>query len=231
MSDAEVATKPGKARRAIARPVPKVDKGGVRYIDKIVVRNVNDLKFNDRNSRVHSEQQVKAIATSIEQFGFTTPVLIDSDDVIIAGHGRVLAARQLHMPKVPTIDGSYLTEAERRAYLVADNAIPLSAGWDLNVLIPELDTMKAGGLDLASLGMASLYDLVPHEPDEAPARASRNPRSPSSGTGMVIAYNVIFDDTDQQQAWFKFLRGLKTKYPQAETIGARLQAFLAEHGQ
>lgn len=227
MSDVAVETP--RARTRIARGSPKVDRGGVRYIDKITLCEVRKLKDNPRNSRTHTPDQVNAIAASIKQFGFTTPVMVDSEGMLIAGHGRVLAAKQLGMTKVPTINGSYLTAQERQAYIIADNAIPLSAGWDLNVLVPELDALKEGGMDLASLGMASLYDLVPKDDPDPEEAAPRNRRAGSSGTGMVVQYNIVFDDVEQQQAWFKFLRGLKTTYPDEATIGARLAAYLAEH--
>jgi hypothetical protein len=198
----------------------------VRYIDKIVLRDVVDLKDNPRNSRTHSPEQVSQIAASIKQFGFTTPVMIDSNNVLIAGHGRVLAARQLGMPQVPTIDGSYLTERERQAYIIADNAIPLSAGWDLAVLVPELDALRTGGLDLAALGMADLYSLVP--PDDGNGRPPPANRRRDGAGQAVIAYNIVFDDDEQQQAWFKFLRSLKQRYADEATIGQRLGRFLAE---
>lgn len=230
MSDAAVEERPKRGKRQVSRPEPKVDRSGLRYVDKIVMRNVAELKENPRNSRTHSQEQVDVIAALITKFGFTVPILIDSDDVMWAGHGRKLGALKLGMRKVPTIDVSYLSEDEKRALMVADNAVPMAAGWDLNALVPELDAMKAGGLDLAALGMASLYDLVPKEPEEEQA-APRNRRAQSSGTGMVIQYNIVFDDVDQQQAWFRFLRGLKAKYADAETIGARLARFIGEQPQ
>lgn len=206
--------------------MPKVDHAGLRYVDKIVMRRVADLKENPRNSRTHSAQQVDQIAALISKFGFTVPILIDGDDMIWAGHGRKLGALKLGMAKVPTIDVSYLSEDEKRALMVADNAVPLAAGWDLSVLVPELDTLKAGGMDLASMGMASLYDLVPK--DDGTGQAPRANRRAGNGTGMVVQYNIVFDDVEQQQAWFKFLRGLKTKYQDEATIGARLARFLGE---
>lgn len=82
------------------------------------------------NSRTHSDEQVAQIAASIREFGFTSPILIDESDGIIAGHGRVLAARKLGMAEVPCIRLGHLTEAQRRAYIIADNKLALNAGWD-----------------------------------------------------------------------------------------------------
>ena len=87
-----------------------------------------------RNARTHSEAQIAEIAGSIREFGFTNPVLIDPDGGIIAGHGRVLAARQLEMAEIPTICLSGLSETQRRAYRVTDNKMALNSGWDPEVL-------------------------------------------------------------------------------------------------
>jgi len=83
-----------------------------------------------RNSRTHSAEQVAQVAASIREFGFTNPVLIDGEGGIIAGHGRVMAARQLGLAEVPCIRLAHLSEAQRRAYVIADNKLALNAGWD-----------------------------------------------------------------------------------------------------
>jgi ParB-like chromosome segregation protein Spo0J len=89
----------------------------------------------DRNARTHSRRQVRQIAKSIETFGFTNPVLISDDGEIIAGHGRVRAAELLGMHELPTMKLSHLSEAERRAYVLADNKLALNAGWDQELLV------------------------------------------------------------------------------------------------
>lgn len=94
------------------------------------------------NSRTHSEEQVAQIAASIREFGFTNPILIDEADGIIAGHGRVLAARKLGMEEVPCIRLGHLTEAQRRAYVIADNKLALNAGWDEELLKLELTALR-----------------------------------------------------------------------------------------
>src|SRR5690349_9000033 len=83
-----------------------------------------------RNARSHSEAQVALIAGSIREFGFTNPILVDGDHGIIAGHGRVLAARKLNLTSVPVIELAHLSEAQRKAYILADNQLALNAGWD-----------------------------------------------------------------------------------------------------
>jgi DNA modification methylase len=107
-----------------------------------------------RNSRTHSAAQVQQIAASIREFGFTNPVLIDHEAGIIAGHGRVLAARRLKMETVPCIRLSHLSESQRRAYVIADNKIALNAGWDDELLALELGSLKEAGFDLGLTGFS-----------------------------------------------------------------------------
>jgi hypothetical protein len=105
-----------------------------------------------RNTRTHSEAQVAQIAGSIREFGFTNPVLIDAENGIIAGHGRVLAAGKLGMVSVPCIRLSYLTDTQRRAYIIADNKLALNAGWDDELLGLELADLREDGFDLELTG-------------------------------------------------------------------------------
>jgi ParB-like chromosome segregation protein Spo0J len=105
-----------------------------------------------RNSRTHSAEQVAQIAGSIKEFGFTNPVLIDADGGIIAGHGRVLAARKLGLAEVPCIRLGYLTEIQKRAYVIADNKLALNAGWDEEALRLELGDLRAADVDLSLTG-------------------------------------------------------------------------------
>jgi DNA modification methylase len=105
-----------------------------------------------RNARTHSETQVKQIAGSIQEFGFCNPVLIDATNGIIAGHGRVMAAQLLKLESVPCLRLSHLTDAQKRAYVLADNRIALSSGWDEEMLANELSDLHADEFDMALLG-------------------------------------------------------------------------------
>ena len=105
-----------------------------------------------RNSRTHSEAQVALIAGSIREYGWTSPVLVDGDSGIIAGHGRVLAARKLGLASVPVIELAHLSETQRKAYILADNQLALSAGWDRELLALELGELSELGVDLQGLG-------------------------------------------------------------------------------
>ena len=108
-----------------------------------------------RNSRTHSENQVAQIAASIKEFGFTNPVLIDETGSIIAGHGRVMAARKLSITDVPSIRLTHLTDAQKKAYIIADNKLALNAGWDDEMLAVELTDLKDMGFDLDLTGFST----------------------------------------------------------------------------
>ena len=120
----------------------------------MVVKNkpVADLIPYARNARQHSDAQVAQIAASIREFGFLNPVIVDGDNGIIAGHGRVMAARKLGMDSVPTVEASHLTEAQKRAYILADNKLALNAEWDEDLLRIELGDIDASGFDLELTG-------------------------------------------------------------------------------
>jgi len=115
-----------------------------------------------RNSRTHSDAQVAQIAASIREFGFTNPVLIDKDGGIIAGHGRVLGARKLGLSEVPCIRLSHLTDAQKRAYVIADNKLALNAGWDSEALQVELADLNSAGfnMDLLGFGVDDLAEAM-----------------------------------------------------------------------
>jgi DNA modification methylase len=119
---------------------------------QVEYRPVEALVPYARNARTHSAGQVAQIARSIEAFGFTNPVLVDGEGGIIAGHGRVLAARQLGMETVPVIELAHMTQAQKRAYVLADNQLALNAGWDQSLLRLELADLNDLGADLSLIG-------------------------------------------------------------------------------
>jgi DNA modification methylase len=134
----------------------------------IVERAITSLRPYARNARSHSKKQVKQIASSIERFGFTNPVLVSDDGEIIAGHGRVEAAKLLGWKTVPTIALSHLSETERRAYVLADNKLALNAGWDKEILAIELQALVDLEFDVELTGFSlAEVDLVLDEAGEA----------------------------------------------------------------
>lgn len=144
--------------------------------DKVERRPVEALVPYARNARTHSEAQVAQLAASIREWGWTMPVLIDEDDGIIAGHGRVMAARELGIAEVPVMVARGWTEEQRRAYVLADNRLALNAGWDKEALGAELQALDAADFDLPLIGFddAELAPLLEPpssgltDPDDAP---------------------------------------------------------------
>ena len=119
---------------------------------EVKYRKVEDLIPYVNNSRKHSDEQVAQIASSIKEFGWTNPILIDGTNSIIAGHGRLMAARKLKMEEVPTIELSHLTDTQRKALVIADNKLALNADWDTTLLTIELDDLLKDGFALDILG-------------------------------------------------------------------------------
>jgi hypothetical protein len=122
--------------------------------DKIELWPVDDLIPYERNARTHSNDQVAQISRSIEEFGFTNPILIGGDSGIIAGHGRLMAARKLGLKRVPVVILDHLTLEQRRAYVIADNKLALNAGWDADLLAAELSALELDGFDVSLTGFS-----------------------------------------------------------------------------
>lgn len=136
----------------------------------VTYRSIDSLTPYERNARTHSLDQIQKIANSIEDFGFTNPVLLDGNNGVIAGHGRVAAARMLGMREVPCIELAHLSDAKKRAYILADNRLALDAGWDVSLLTVELRELKVDDFDLSLTGFdqaeLDMYLAEPMEPDE-----------------------------------------------------------------
>ena len=150
--------------------------------DRVERRSVNDLIPYARNARTHSDEQVAQIAASIREWGWTTPVLVDESGGIIAGHGRVMAARKLGITEVPVMVAVGWSEQQKRAYVLADNKLALNAGWDMEMLALELGDLAGAGFDMNLTGFSEdeLAALVidktegltdPDEVPETPANA------------------------------------------------------------
>ena len=119
---------------------------------QIEARNIDSLIPYANNSRTHSDAQVSQVAASIKEFGFTNPVLIDEQGGIIAGHGRVMAAKKLGLTEVPCVVLDGLSEAQKKAYIIADNKLALNSGWDADMLKVEMERLGELGFDLSLTG-------------------------------------------------------------------------------
>jgi len=137
---------------------------------KIEQRPIGQLIPYINNSRKHSDEQVAQIAASIKEFGWTNPILVDGDNGLIAGHGRLLAARKLAMDKVPVIELAHLSENQKKALIIADNKLALNSDWDNNLLMIELQELDSEDFDLSVLGF-----------DQDELDALLNPIEPTTG--------------------------------------------------
>lgn len=163
---------------------------------------INDLVPYARNSRTHSDAQVAQIAASIKEFGFTNPVLIDADGGIIAGHGRVLAARVLKMDNVPCLRLSHLTDTQKRAYVIADNKLALNAGWDEDMLRIELEELGEIGFDLDLIGFSDEEILalgVEDMADEDEPGEAAEPKGNLSDRFMIPPFTVL----NAREGWWQ----------------------------
>jgi DNA modification methylase len=170
-----------------------------------------------RNSRTHSDAQVAQIAASIREFGFTNPVLIDADNSIIAGHGRVLAARKLRMQDVPAIRLAHLTKAQKRAYVIADNKLALNAGWDIELLRLEINDLRGLEFDVALTGFSTeeLDALMAPpgtegltDPDAIP-EAPEHPIAVAGDVWLLGRHRLVCGDCTDPLAVEKALGGVK----------------------
>jgi ParB-like nuclease domain len=118
----------------------------------IIYKDVESLIPYENNSRTHSEFQIKQIIESIQEFGFTNPILLDGENGVIAGHGRLQAAKELGIEQVPTIELSHLTPEQKSAYVIADNKLALNAGWDRDLLVFEMQKLQDAGYNLGLTG-------------------------------------------------------------------------------
>jgi ParB-like chromosome segregation protein Spo0J len=139
-----------------------------------------------RNARTHSDEQIAQVAASIVEFGWTNPILVGSDGVIIAGHARLLAARKLKMLEVPVIVLDHLWETQRRALILADNRLAMSAGWDEAMLRVELESLQEDefNLDLVGFTDEEVEELL-REPETTQDGLSRQRREPSRWRSLV----------------------------------------------
>ena len=175
---------------------------------------VSDLVPFARNARTHSEVQVAKIAGSIREFGFNNPVLVDARSGIIAGHGRVLAARKLGLERVPVIALSHLSEAQKRAYVLADNRLAEQAGWDRELLALELGDLADLGIDLGDLGFegAELDALLGHGAADPKEEATPGvPDTPVSRPGDIWqlgAHRLMCGDATEAASVAKLLNGI-----------------------
>lgn len=175
---------------------------------KIEQRLVADLIPYAANSRTHSDAQVAQIAASIKEFGWTNPILVSGDDTIIAGHGRLLAARKLALVEVPVIVLDHLSKPQQRALVIADNQLALNAGWDMDMLKAEIEDLKLDDFDIDLLGFDEKFlDALNAEPFEEERIGEEQ------DVEAVFEIAVTCADEDEQEKVYQILteQGLKCR--------------------
>ena len=185
--------------------------------DKVERRSVDSLIPYARNSRTHSDEQVAQIAASMKEWGWTNPVLIDEEGGIIAGHGRILAARKLGLAEVPCMVARGWTDAQKKAYVIADNQLALNAGWDMDLLKVEIGELDGLGFDLGLVGFdASMLEklLAPDgtegltDPDEVP-EAPSDPVTRTGDVWVLGRHRIICGDSTIATDVERVLAGVK----------------------
>jgi DNA modification methylase len=183
---------------------------------EIQYKATEDLIPYARNSRTHSAEQVAQIAASIREFGWTNPILIDGENGIIAGHGRVLAAHKLGETQVPTIELSHMSDTQKRAYIIADNKLALNAGWDNEMLALEIDDLKDAGFDLELTGF-TLDEIDALNPEvivgltdeDAVPEVQAEPISKLGDVWLLGKHRVMCGDSTSIDAVEKLMGGQK----------------------
>lgn len=184
---------------------------------KIETRLVADLIPYAANSRTHSDAQVAQIAASIKEFGWTNPILIDGENTIIAGHGRLLAARKLGLDEVPAIILDHLSKAQQRALVIADNQLALNAGWDIDMLKAEIEDLNLENFDLSLLGFDDKFldGLLEPEPTDGLTDEDAVPEVPAipvtvEGDVWVLGnHRLMCGDSTSIDAVEKLMDGAK----------------------
>ena len=178
---------------------------------------VADLIPYARNSRTHSDAQISKIAASIKEFGFLNPVITDGQNGIIAGHGRVQAAQRIGMDEVPTLEAAHLSEAQKRAYIIADNRLALDAGWDDEMLRVEFMDLEAADFDLSLTGfeLDEISALTANEPaegltdEDAVPEAPEDPVTVEGDVWLLGRHRLMCGDSTSIDAVEKLMDGMK----------------------
>ena len=179
---------------------------------------VSDLIPYANNSRTHSDEQVLQIASSIKEFGFLNPIIVDGENGIIAGHGRVMAAKKLGLDDVPCIDASHLSEAQKKAYIIADNKLALNAGWDDEILRIELNILDELDFDLSLTGfsedelqvLTEIEELAPEYEEGADGEVIEPPAEPKTKEGdiwILGKHRLMCGDSTSIDAVDKLMNG------------------------
>lgn len=216
---------PGSRRKA---PAPTSATGGVTLPGPIEYWAIERLKPSPNDPRIHTPGQINRLCAGILEFGFTAPILADEKGVILAGRGRLAAARKLGLDRVPVVRLAHLSETQRRAYRLADNKLAEEAEWDPGLLARELRDLEVQAVDLSTAGfsaeeLSALEEAARKLMEQAPAPAAAPARRGRAGQ---ILHMLTFDTEAQRERWLEFLDWLRKRAP-GKSNGALLEAHAA----
>jgi len=184
----------------------------------IVYRPISNLKARDGNPRTHSTKQIRQVADSIKEFGFLIPVLVDAENRLIAGHCRVEAARLLGLEKVPTIRAEHLSEAQIRAYVIADNKLTLNADWDIGLLKIEFEKLNSAGFELTLTGYETaeidqllIVEEAGEDTDDSQPDFSKPAISRLGDMWRIGRHCVLCADATKPESYARLLNGEKAQ--------------------
>ncbi len=195
---------------------------------EIVYRDPATLTPYDKNSNTHPPDQIIQLTKSIQQFGFTNPVALDENGMMLAGHGRTKAAVALGLKLIPTVTLAGLSDAEKRAYVIADNKLGQNSVWDDAMLKEELQGLAMEGFDLTTTGFTD-DELTNFDLGTAPEEKAAEPDDVPEQTA-VVHYDIVFDTAAQQDRFYQLLKLLKTTYPDTPTVAGRLDQYIQDRG-
>jgi ParB-like chromosome segregation protein Spo0J len=176
---------------------------------RVEIWPIEKLRPYEKNARTHSAEQISQIAASIVEFGFTSPILVDGEEGVLAGHGRLAAARQLGLEQVPVVVLDHLTPTQRKAYILADNKIALNAGWDDALLAEAIEELGEMDFDLSLLGWGEDLPTFADEPDYSVLDDEDDGEVDQLAAGVKKAIQIEFEPEhyEEAQELVKFWRG------------------------
>lgn len=182
-------------------------------IEKI---NIDKLIPYEKNAKIHTPEQIEQIKNSIKEFGNNDPIAVDSNNVIIEGHGRVLALKELGYKEVEIIRLSHLSEEQKKAYILAHNKLTMNTDFDLALLSDELDFLKDTDIDMSDFGFDLEEDLLEEDEDVLDKEE-------------ILKYTIVFNDEEEQETFLKFIDFLNNKYSDVDSISSRLYSYINEY--
>lgn len=188
---------------------------------EVVEIAISDLTPFPHNPTTHSDDQIAILVASIQEFGFRGSITVDESHTILAGHGRVEAAKLAGLEKLPCMIAEGLSNAQKQAYVIADNKIASMAGLDIGILEAAIGNLVDENFDIDLTGYKEWEIAQLLEDEKEGAGGSGNDQGNGSG-GPVVSITLVFDNEQQKEKWYAFLRILKQQYPDALTAAQRL---------